>query len=90
MTAHGSHAWACSTITQAAMPTRPTAHTRRSLTGTGTQMIGHELDLAAKVVLDVHNAALLGYSYMWPGEFIDATGPSDDPSLLYAQIEYKF
>ncbi|MHC4568044.1 MAG: alginate export family protein [Planctomycetota bacterium] len=66
------------------------AATRRSLTGTGTQMIGHELDLAAKVVLDVHTAALLGYSYMWPGEFIDATGPSDDPSLIYAQIEYKF
>jgi hypothetical protein len=53
-------------------------------------MIGHELDLAAKVVLDVHTTALLGYSYMWPGEFIDATGPSDDPSLIYAQIEYKF
>ncbi len=63
---------------------------RRSLAGTGTQMIGHELDLAAKIVLDVHTAALLGYSQMWAGEFIDATGTSDDPSLFYAQIEYKF
>ena len=66
------------------------AATRRSLTGTGTQMIGHELDLAMKVVLDPHAAMLLGHSYMWAGEFIDATGPSDDPSLFYAQIEYKF
>ena len=66
------------------------AATRRTLTGTGTQMIGHELDLAAKVVLDAHTAALLGPSYMWAGEFIDKTGPSDYPSLFYAQIEYKF
>ncbi len=66
------------------------AATRRSLTGTGTQMIGHELDLTAKVVLDVHTSILLGHAYMWAGEFIDKTGPSDDPSLFYAQIEYKF
>ena len=66
------------------------AATRRSLAGTGTQMIGHELDLAMKVVLDVHTAALLGYSHMWAGEFIDATGANDNPSLFYAQIEYKF
>ncbi len=67
------------------------APTRRLLTGTGSQSIGHELDLTAKVVLDVHTAALLGYSYMWTGEFVDATGPtSDNPSLFYAQIEYKF
>ncbi len=53
-------------------------------------MIGHDLDLTAKVVLDVHTAALLGYAYMWAGEFIDATGANDNPSLFYAQIEYKF
>lgn len=63
---------------------------RRSLTGTGSQSIGQELDLAAKVVLDVHTAALLGYSYMWTGNFIDATGTDDNPSLVYAQVEYKF
>ncbi|MHC4147160.1 MAG: alginate export family protein, partial [Planctomycetota bacterium] len=66
------------------------AATRRLATGTGSQSIGHELDLTAKVVLDVHTAALLGYAYMWPGEFIDATGDDDNPSLFYAQIEYKF
>ncbi len=27
---------------------------------------------------------------MWTGEFIDRTGDSDNPSLVYAQIEYKF
>jgi len=66
------------------------AATRRLATGAGSQSIGHELDLTAKVVLDVHTAALLGYAYMWTGEFIDATGDSDNPSLVYAQIEYKF
>jgi hypothetical protein len=51
---------------------------------------GYELDLAVKLALDVHTTALLGHSYMWPGEFIDATGDSDNPSLFYVQIEYKF
>jgi hypothetical protein len=66
------------------------APTRRLASGTGSQMIGYELDLAVKLALDVHTTALLGHSYMWPGEFIDATGDSDNPSLFYAQIEYKF
>jgi len=66
------------------------AATRRLATGAGSQSIGHELDLTAKVVLDVHTAALLGYAYMWTGEFIDRTGDDDNPSLVYAQIEYKF
>ncbi len=66
------------------------AATRRAPAGTGTQKIGHELDLTAKVVLDVHTAVLLGHAYMWTGEFIDATGDNDNPSLFYAQVEYKF
>ncbi|MHC4538957.1 MAG: alginate export family protein [Planctomycetota bacterium] len=66
------------------------APTRRLAAGTGSQTIGHELDLAMEVVLDVHTTAFLGHSYMWPGGFIDATGDSDSPSLFYAQIEYKF
>lgn len=67
------------------------AASKRLATGAGSQMIGHELDLTAKVVLDVHTAVLLGHAYMWPGEFIDATpGDNDNPSLFYAQIEYKF
>ena len=66
------------------------AATRRLATGAGSQSIGQELDLTAKVVLDVHTAALLGYAYMWTGEFIDRTGDNDNPSLVYAQIEYKF
>jgi len=64
--------------------------TRRLAAGAGSRSFGHELDLAAKVVLDVHAAALFGYSHMWPGDFISATGDSDNPSLFYAQVEYKF
>jgi hypothetical protein len=64
--------------------------TRPAGTGTGSQTIGYELDLATKVVLNVHTTALVGYSYMWPGGFIDATGDNDNPSLFYAQVEYKF
>lgn len=64
--------------------------TRRLVAGAGSHSVGHELDLAAKIVLDVHAAALLGYSHMWTGDFISATGDSDNPSLFYAQVEYKF
>jgi len=63
---------------------------RSSATGTNSNTIGHELDLVMKFVLDVHACALLGHSYMWPGGFIDETGDNDNPSLFYAQVEYKF
>ncbi len=66
------------------------ASIRRDTAGTGSQTIGHELDLAMKISLDVHTTALIGYSHMWPGGFIERTDDNDSPDLFYAQIEYKF
>ncbi len=63
---------------------------RRDTTGTGSQTIGHELDLAMKISMDVHTNVFIGYSHMWPGGFIERTGDNDSPDLFYAQIEYKF
>ncbi|MHC4808455.1 MAG: alginate export family protein, partial [Planctomycetota bacterium] len=64
--------------------------TRRAAGGAGSHTFGHELDLAMKISLDVHTNVLVGYSYMWPGGFISATGSDEQPSFAYAQIEYKF
>lgn len=64
--------------------------TRRSAGGAGSHKFGHELDLAVKIALDVHTTAVVGYSHMWPGGFVSATGDDDAPDLIYALIEYKF
>ena len=66
--------------------------TRRNTSGTGSNFVGNELDIATKVILDVHTTVLIGYSHMWPGGFIDKTGDGsgDQASLIYGQIEYKF
>ena len=58
--------------------------------GAGSHLIGHELDIAMKIALDRHTTALVGWAHMWPGGFIDRTGPGDEPDLVYAQVEYKF
>jgi len=58
--------------------------------GAGSHMIGHELDITMKLALNRHTTALIGWAHMWPGGFIDRTGPGDEPDLVYAQLEYKF
>ena len=75
---------------QDAMYSAGGAALRRTTTGAGSKTFGHELDLAMKVTLDVHTAALLGFSQMWPGGFVSRTGDDDRASLFYGQIEYKF
>jgi hypothetical protein len=63
---------------------------RPNPTGASSQFIGHEIDIAMKVVLDVHTEALVGYSHMWPGGFVQSTGSADEPDFFYGQVEYKF
>ena len=75
---------------QDAMYSAGGAALRRTTTGAGSKTFGHELDLAMKVTLDAHTAALLGFSHMWPGGFVSRTGDDDRASLFYSQIEYKF
>jgi hypothetical protein len=65
---------------------------RRNTSGAGSHFVGNEVDVAVKVILDVHTTFLIGYSHMWPGGFIDKTGDGsgDQASLFYFQFEYKF
>lgn len=63
---------------------------RRDTAGVGSRTVGHELDLTAKIVIDAHTNALMGWAHIWPGGFIEKTGDDDSPDLFYAQVEYKF
>jgi hypothetical protein len=63
---------------------------RRDTAGAGSRSVGHELDLTAKIAIDAHTNALMGWAHIWPGGFIEKTGTDDSPDLIYAQIEYKF
>lgn len=64
--------------------------TRRAAGGAGSHKFGHELDFVTRISLDVHTTAIIGYSHMWPGGFVSATGDDDEPDLVFFQIEYKF
>lgn len=63
---------------------------RRDRTGNSSREMGHELDLTLLWNIDVHQSILVGYSHLWAGEFIEKTGPSDDPDLMYFQYRYRF
>lgn len=58
--------------------------------GAGSNLFGYELDLTAKYIFDIHTTALIGWAHMWPGGFIQQTGPAEPPDLFYALVEYKF
>ncbi len=62
----------------------------RTPTGSGSNKIGHELDLTMKYAINKHTTALVGWAHLWPGGFIERTGTSEDADLFYAQVEYKF
>jgi hypothetical protein len=62
----------------------------RTPTSGGSNDIGHELDLTAKYIINRHTSALVGWAHLWPGGFIERTGPSEDADLFYAQLEYTF
>ncbi len=66
------------------------AAVRRNAFGGAGHDIGNELDVTIKYTVDAHQQVLFGYSHFWGNNFIRATGPSDDPDLLYVQYEFKF
>ncbi|MHC5158560.1 MAG: alginate export family protein, partial [Planctomycetota bacterium] len=59
-------------------------------TGNGSSTVGHELDMTVKYLLNRNTTVLAGWAHMWPGGFVENSGPSEDADLLYAQVEYKF
>lgn len=52
--------------------------------------IGQEIDLTFSYKFDRHTAALFGYSHVFPGDFVQQTGPSPDINFLYFQMLYTF
>ncbi len=52
--------------------------------------VGEELDFTTNFHLTFHQDILVGYSVLFPGEFIRKTGPSTTPQLLYMQYSYKW
>ena len=52
--------------------------------------IGSELDLLLTWQLDRHTLFYLGYSHVFPGDFIQRTGPAQDIDLLYAAATFTF
>lgn len=66
------------------------APVRRDPTANADTRVGHELDLTVNWKLDAHTSLLFGYSHLWAGPFIRATGSGEDPDLFYIQYQYKF
>lgn len=63
---------------------------RRDVNGFAGHDLGNELDLTINVALDRHTSLLFGYSHFWCGNFIQETGPDQDPDFIYFQYMFKF
>ncbi|MBI4718002.1 MAG: alginate export family protein [Planctomycetes bacterium] len=63
---------------------------RRDATGLSDTELGEEVDITVLWQIDVHSSLLLGWSHFWHNEFVEQTGPSQDPDLFYVQYAFKF
>ncbi len=53
--------------------------------------IGFEIDLVAKYKFNHHLVGLVGYSYLWAGDYInDTTGGKEDIQRFMLQMQYTF
>jgi hypothetical protein len=58
--------------------------------GNAGKYLGEELDFTTNFHLTFHQDILVGYSILFPGEFIRKTGNPTTPQLLYLQYSYKW
>jgi hypothetical protein len=66
---------------------------RRDPTGRAGRHVGEELDLVANLHLSNHTDVLLGYSYLWGGDFlVNTSGPNRaiNSSFYFLQLTYKW
>ncbi len=63
---------------------------RSNRTGNSSTHVGIELDIATKVKIGRHSGLLFGYSRLWPGSFIENTGPDEEIDFFYAQYQFTF
>ena len=59
-------------------------------TGTTARYVGAEVDLLATYNFTRHVQFYTGYSHVFPGEFIEKTGPSRGSDFMYGAIQYTF
>jgi hypothetical protein len=64
--------------------------TRRSPTGAAGRDVGQELDLSVNFHLTAHQDVLVGYSKLFAGDFIRATGPAVSPELFYVMYNFRW
>jgi hypothetical protein len=67
---------------------------RQDKTGRAGNNVGNELDLMTNFHLTKHSDVLVGYSYLWAGEFLKNTAANPaqaaNPSLFYTQYSYRW
>lgn len=59
-------------------------------TGAAGKDVGNELDLFANFHLGAHSDVLVGWSKLWAGEFIRATGSGRNPELFYLMYNVRW
>ncbi len=64
--------------------------TRRDPSGASGRDVGDEFDLTVNWQIDAHSSVLLGFSYFWPGDYLERFGRSIDGSFYYVQWQYRF
>ncbi len=52
--------------------------------------LGREIDITAKYTHNSHFNVMAGYSCFLAGSFVEATGPSDNPSWIYLMTVFPF
>lgn len=63
---------------------------RRDPTGKAGRDVGDEFDFLVSFHVGPHSDILVGYSYLWAGEFIKKTGPGENPSAFYIQYSFRW
>lgn len=62
----------------------------RAAGGSDQTYVGSELDLLLDWQVDRHLSFYAGYSHFFAGDFLEATGPSDDIDFFYVAGQYTF
>jgi hypothetical protein len=63
---------------------------RADLTGAAGNDVGHELDLVFNFHLSNHSDIMVGWSKLYAGDFIKATGPGQSPELFYLMYSFRW
>jgi hypothetical protein len=59
--------------------------------GAGTpREVGSEIDLTVKYQFDRHLSGVIGYSHLFAGDFLEATGSHSDMDFGYLILQYTF